>query len=444
MRKVWVIAAREYNAAVHTKAFLISLLIMPILMCGSLLVEVLTRNAAPTEMKRYAVIDLSPGGVVYPLIQKQLEYLPQQQRENVSIEQETPASDTPEAAEQLREHVAERVRHGAFVGFVVIPADVFKVPEPGTAQPGPSRPGTVYYRTNRPLDRFFAPLVQQVVQAQALEQRARTLGVSSEKARQLTSPVEVKTVSPDWREAASAADQQANQEKDEVARMAAVLVPILLMVLMYMVIMMTTMPLMQAVLEEKMQRIAEVLLGSVRPFPLMLGKLLGMTGVSLTISAVYLGGAGWGAAHFGFDKYVRTEVIVWFLVFQALAVLMCGSLFTAVGAAASDLKETQSMVLPIMILVMLPFFVMPKLLQEPNGNLITEMSFFPFATPMLMVGRLGVPNGIPQWQLYVGVAVVLATTLLCVWAAGRIFRVGILMQGKGARLGDLARWVLRG
>jgi ABC-2 type transport system permease protein len=72
------------------------------------------------------------------------------------------------------------------------------------------------------------------------------------------------------------------------------------------------------------------------------------------------------------------------------------------------------------------------------------MSFFPFATPMLMVARLAVPPGIPWWEPVLGVLGVLATTVLCVYAAGRIFRVGILMQGKGARFGEMVKWVFRG
>jgi ABC-2 type transport system permease protein len=74
----------------------------------------------------------------------------------------------------------------------------------------------------------------------------------------------------------------------------------------------------------------------------------------------------------------------------------------------------------------------------------TALSFFPFATPMLMVTRQAIPPGLPLWQPVVGGLLVVATTVFCVYAAGRIFRVGILLQGKGARLSDIARWVFRG
>jgi ABC-2 type transport system permease protein len=230
----------------------------------------------------------------------------------------------------------------------------------------------------------------------------------------------------------------------EQSRFAPVVVPIALMLLMFMVIMMTATPLMQGVVEEKMQRIAEVLLGSVRPFELMLGKLLGMTGVSLTITAVYLGGAYWAAVRYDFAEYVGGGLLAWFVIFQALAALMYGSLFIAIGAACTDMRETQNLLWPVMLLACLPLFLLGSVLQEPNSGVATGLSFFPFATPTLLIARQAVPPGVPGWQPPLGAALVLATTLACVWAAGRIFRVGLLMQGKGARPGELVKWVLRG
>jgi ABC-2 type transport system permease protein len=105
------------------------------------------------------------------------------------------------------------------------------------------------------------------------------------------------------------------------------------------------------------------------------------------------------------------------------------------------MKETQNMMWPVMILAMVPLFLLGNVLQEPNSALAVSLSFFPLATPMLMILRQSVPPGVPSWQPMLGVVVVLLTTLLCVWAAGRIFRVGILMQGKGAKLGEMLSWV---
>ena len=112
---------------------------------------------------------------------------------------------------------------------------------------------------------------------------------------------------------------------------------------MFLVVMVGATPLIQGVIEEKMQRIAEVLLGSVSPFELMAGKLLGMLGVSLTLAAVYLGGCYAALSRFGFTEYLPPDLLAWFLVFQVLAVLMYGSLFIAVGAACTDAKESQAL-----------------------------------------------------------------------------------------------------
>ena len=108
------------------------------------------------------------------------------------------------------------------------------------------------------------------------------------------------------------------------------------------------------------------------------------------------------------------------------------------------MKEAQNLLLPVMLLVCLPLFVLGSLIREPNSAVVTGLSFFPFVTPMLMTARLAIPPGPDPWQPTVAVVVVLAVTVACVYAAGRIFRVGILMQGKGARFGQLLQWVFRG
>src|SRR5260370_37523649 len=103
------------------------------------------------------------------------------------------------------------------------------------------------------------------------------------------------------------------------------------------------------------------------------------------------------------------------------------------------MKETQNLIWPVMLLATMPMFVLGTVLQEPNSPVVAALSFFPFATPMLMIARLAIPPGIPLWQPLVGTALGMATALLCVWAARRNFRVRLLMQGKGARLCDIAR-----
>jgi ABC-2 type transport system permease protein len=201
---------------------------------------------------------------------------------------------------------------------------------------------------------------------------------------------------------------------------------------------------MQSVVEEKMQRIAEVLLGSVSPFELMMGKLLGIVGVSLTMATIYLVGGYIAIHNAGFAQYFPGHVVWWFVLFQGMAVLLYGSIFIAIGAACSDMKEAQNMLTPVMIIVVSPMLVWFQVLKEPLAPLSLALSLFPPATPMLMIVRQAVPPGVPLWQPLLGVALVLLSMLVCVVAAGRIFRVGILIQGKGATVGQMIRWVFRG
>jgi len=233
-------------------------------------------------------------------------------------------------------------------------------------------------------------------------------------------------------------------EAKETNKIANMFVPMGLMMLMFMVVMVGAPPLMQSVLEEKMQRIAEVLLASIAPFPLMMGKLLGMVGVSLTIATVYLVGAYIGIHRAGYGHFFPVHVVWWFILYVSLAVLMFGSLFIAVGAAVSDLKESQSMIMPVMLVVVSPMFVWMNVVKEPSSTFSTVVSLIPPMTPTLMVLRQTVPPGVPLWQPVLGAVLVLLTTIVSVFVSGRIFRVGILMQGKGAKVSEMLRWVLRG
>jgi ABC-2 type transport system permease protein len=394
------------------------------------------------ETKRFAVIDRTTGARLFRVIEKAVEEANEeakkggQDRKPFEVE---PVS--PEASDEQRVKLSEEVRKGKWFAFVDIGKDVLKPATPESAQ---EESHTIRYQSNRPMNRDFPRLLREQVLDKIPDIRFETaeprVKAPLEQVKAIMEPVQVKLTGLARRNPATGQIEDGTTQ----SMFAPVIVPIGLMMLMFMVVMMSATPLMQGVVEEKMQRIAEVLLGSVRPFDLMLGKLLGMTAVSMTISSVYLGSMYWAARQYGFAEYIPADLLVWFLVFQALAALMYGSLFIAVGAACTDMKETQNLMWPVMLLIVLPMFLMGSVLQEPNSTVATGLSFFPFATPMLMIMRQSVPPGIPAWQPQLGVALVLAMTLLCVWAAGRIFRVGILMQGKGAQMGEMMRWIIHG
>jgi ABC-2 type transport system permease protein len=444
---------------VRTKAFVISLLIMPLMMGGSVLMQWLLRDFRDLKDKHFAVVDRTPGARLYPAIQAAVGEYEKGVVDPGTNKQVKPhfivgPVEPSEPIEDLRAQLSERVRKGELFGFLEVGPGVFEMPPPArsgkesvSVDGGPTRPGddprAVRYQSNRPTHQVFPELARRAINNKVHEGRFAREGLKPPAGLtvgEFVEPVRVES------RGLSTRDREGKvQEATPQSQYAPLAVPIGLMFLMYMVVMMGATPLMQGVVEEKMQRIAEVLVGCVRPFELMTGKLMGMTGVSLTITAVYLGGAYWSAQRYGFAEYVGGGLLAWFFVFQALAALMYGALFIAVGAACTDMKETQNLMWPILLLATLPMFVLGSVLQEPNSGPVTALSFFPFATPMLMIARQAVPPGPPHWwQPALGAALVLATTVACVYAAGRIFRVGLLMQGKGARLGEMVKWVLRG
>jgi ABC-type Na+ efflux pump permease subunit len=456
MRKIFCIALREYQAAVKTKSFVISLLILPIMMGGGAALQYFLRDKVDITERHFALVDRTPGQALTPEIEKALAlrnekaiFNPQgkQLQPKFTLTLVPPSDDNPDAVSKQRYELSEQVREHKLFGFADIGAKVgsLETPQPPPAQGDDQAANDkdrydIRYQSDSPTYDTFSRWLEGIVNNVAHELRGKAAGLSAAKLGQVLRPVPLVTTGLSTRDKASGKIAEGSAENPILS----IMVPFGLLMMMFMMVLVGATPLIQGVVEEKMQRIAEVLLGSVRPFQLMMGKLIGMVGVSLTLAAVYLGGAFLAAKHYQIAQYIPLDVLLWFVVFQVLAVVMYGSLFIAIGAACTDMRETQSLIWPVMLLACIPMFVWINVVKEPMSSFSVGISFFPFSTPMIMIARQAVPPGIPMWQPIAGVVVVLATTALCVYIAGRIFRVGILMQGKGANLGQLVKWVVRG
>ena len=221
-------------------------------------------------------------------------------------------------------------------------------------------------------------------------------------------------------------------------------IPMMALILVFVGLMFTAPYALQGVLEEKQQRIAEVLLGCVAPFDLMLGKLLGTVSAALTVVTIYLAVGLLAAARAGWLSYLPLDVIAWILVYEVIAVLLYGSVFIAIGSACTEMKETQGLMMPVMLVIMIPLVFFVQVLQEPTGALVTTLAYIPLMTPLVMPVRVAASSAVAWWEPAVGAVLSLAFAGLCVLAAGRIFRVAILIQGKPPGLRQILRWALRG
>lgn len=438
MRKILLIARREYLTSVKTKAFFIMIVLMPIMMGGGLIAYTLFKNQKDTADKRIAVVDRS-GRLAEGLVaaaeerNRQMVHDPKTGKkvEPAYVIQIVPPDDADPVAQRVE--LSRQVKQRRLAAFVEIGR--------GAVQPGtdPDAARIRYHSENAAIDDARDWLAHPL-NGMIREQRLADAGVEPEARQNLLNWSDVEALGLVTLDAKTGQVKDA-ERSDEVR---VLLIPAMLAMLMFMMIMVGATPMLNVVMEEKMQRIAEVLLGSVKPFQLMLGKLLGTLGVSFTVIAIYMGGGIAAAYYMNAGSYIPFHALPWFFGYMVAAIVLFGSLIIALGAACNDAKEAQSMLMPVWLLVMIPMFVWMPVLKEPLSSFATGLSLVPPFTPILMMLRQSTPAGVPLWQPCVGLLGSLAFALACVWAGGRIFRVGILMQGNPPKPRDLIRWAIRG
>ena len=428
MNKIFIVAHSEFSMLVRTRAFVVTLILMPVLMAASIGLSRAARNATDTNTRTFAYIDRS--GVIAPALEAAAAARNATANASGQPRYEPVAVDpSGKSDDELRLELSDRVRSKEIYAFVEIPAGVMN----------PDQPDEVRYYSNSPSYQALPQWLRTTIGAVVVSQRFRAAAVDPSVVERLIRPTAVNALGLLERDESGKV-----KPPEKVDQRMAAGVPAGMLVLIYLIVMVSAPQLLNTVIEEKMSRISEVLIGSVSPFELMMGKLLGCVGVSLLLAAVYLAGSYGVASYWGMQDAITPTLAAWFLLFLTMAVLMFGAIFIAVGAACSDLKDSQSMMMPVMMLIMFPVFTFAFVMRAPDGNLALALSLFPTAAPFLMLVRIGLQPGPPVWQILLAVAIMMVTTFVTVWAAGRIFRTGILMQGKSPTLGEMIRWVRAG
>ena len=225
----------------------------------------------------------------------------------------------------------------------------------------------------------------------------------------------------------------------------------------------------QGVLEEKTTRVIEVMVSSVRPFQMLMGKVLGIGAVGIvqmviwsvlmlctvffagSIVAFFVDPASMSlpgtasqeeileAVNFTIPP-ISPGVFVWFVLFFLGGYLLYSSLFAAVSSLVEQQQDAQGLLMPIYMLIIIPIVSMMFFVQSPNSTIAIVFSMIPFFSPILMVVRIAVTE-VPFWQVGLSYVLLLGTFVGAMWVSARIYRVGILMYGKKPSLRDLLRWV---
>mgnify|MGYP000553424622 CR=1 FL=1 len=428
MSNIWLIVAREFNERVRKKSFIVTTLLMPVLMLGLMLAPALMMRYASGQTKTIVVIDRSG------LVAQHLE-----------------SSDEVETSD-LPVDTARRVMIDKF-GVLCIGADVL------------ANPSDVKLYANSASSMMLEENLRGQI-AKVLE-REKLRAYRIEDLDRILADVKMQVARND--------EGSPSSGSSAVAAM----VGLGLGMVLYMFLMIYGAMVMQSVIEEKSSRVLEVVVSSVRPFELMMGKIFGVASVAVVqvlIWAVLVCGAGaavmphvlpdgameaaaalqqgggaataaagdfdpetLGAIALATDVSYLAMLFGYLLLFVVGGYLLYSAMFAAVGSAVDNAQDAAQLQTPIMIPIILAVIVEMSVLNDPNSPLAFWFSLIPFTSPVVMMARI--PYGIPTWEIVLSLVLLYAAFVGMVWLSAKIYRVGIFMYGKKPTLREMFRWI---
>jgi len=411
MNKIGIVIKREYLTRVKKKSFIILTLLMPALIVGMIVGIVFLSSISDKKAKVIVVADET--GEYFPILKNTDQY--------VFIEAKDGFAD-------FRKNSDESV-----YATLIISGDLLKNPESITLfshkQVVNSAENAITsqlnaYLTNKKIESYQIPNLQEIIKDSKVD-------------------LKIKTIKTD----------ETGKETQTSATFASS-IGMIFTTLIYMFIFVYGAMVMQGVMEEKNNRIIEVIVSSVKPFDLMMGKLIGIGLVGLTqfaIWAILFLGVGFSSIFLSngfslfqtvnglFGSVNMAEICFYFILFFVGGYLMYASLFAAIGAMVNSQEDTQQYMMPITVLVLFALYAGIFSAQNPDGPLAFWASLVPLTSPIVMMVR--VPFGVPWWQMLLSIALLVATVILIVKLAAKIYRVGILMYGKKPTYAEIVKWL---
>jgi ABC-2 type transport system permease protein len=234
------------------------------------------------------------------------------------------------------------------------------------------------------------------------------------------------------------------------------IVSYLFVLILYVTLIFYGQAIMRGVIEEKNSRVVEIIVSSLRPFQLMMGKILGIAAVGFTQYAI------WALFGFSASRYSKSIVsslfpaaagfkmtsippyiFVYFVVFFILGYFLFATIYAAIGSMVNSEKEAQQLVFPVIMFLVIPMMLMALILRSPNSSLSVILSLIPFFAPILMLMRITILLP-PFIEIASSIALLALSVLLMIWLTAKIYRVGILMYGKRPSIREVAKWMKYG
>ena len=437
MRNIGLIIMREFKERVYKKSFIITTLLMPVLMLVLSIAPALIMFFAKGETKHISVIDQS--GIVADKLES---------NEDVVFEV-VPNGD-------LQTELKRSLEQENF-GVLYIEQDVV------------TNPNKVQLYTNASSSMTIEDSITNQIEDIIETERLKAHNI--ENLPEILKQIEVNISLTTYRNGD-------NEQSEATSSAASRFTGMALGFVLYFFLVIYGSIVMQSIIEEKNSRILEVLVSTVRPFDMMMGKILGVASVALTqiaiwgvllivISAAVIPAvipqdvlAGVEAVQAGADVATLTadidpeaitalasimdtgyisELVVLLLLFMMGGFLLYAAMYAAIGASVDQVQDAQQLTTPVTIPIIFSFIILTMIMNDPNNPLVVWCSIIPFTSPIVMIGRI--PSGIPTWEIVTSLILLYATFIVMVWLAGKIYRVGIFMHGKKPSLKELYRWL---
>ena len=435
MSKIGIIVAREFNERVRKKSFIITTILMPVLMLGMMAAPTLMMLFAKGEQKQLVVLDES--GVIAPQLTGDEEIL------------FTPMDCALESA---------RADESIF-GVLWIGADIVE------------NPNNVKLYTNSSssmsLESNISSQMERVIEQERLKR------YEIENLEQIIKDVEANVSLTTYRN-----DMQSEGEDEEATSSSvAYLLGLVLGMMLYMFLLIYGSMVMTSVIEEKGSRVLDVLVSSVKPFDLMMGKILGVASVAVTQIAIWavlvcglsaavlpslmpedvmqtieaVEAGTMTSAEAGIDADMLSAVslatdpmrlvmmFVWLLLFLVGGFLFYSAMFAAVGSAVDSVQDAIQLQTPITVPIILALILAMSVFNDPSSPLAFWGSVIPFTSPVVMMARI--PFGIPTWEIILSLVLLYISVAAMAWVAGKIYRVGVFMHGKKPSFKELMSWI---
>ncbi len=416
MNKILAVARWEYVEKVKSKAFLIGLFLTPLIMVGMGVLPSLLATQEDRTSKAIGVIDETGQLAALFAERMQTRYLLSDGRPNYVV---MPIEQVPGApAEEAIEEADRRVASGDIEGYCIVkgmgPADT-----------------VVEYRTRAVGDFMLGARIEEALRGIITERRARERGVEPQLLKELQVKLDLRTVKI-----------SKTGEKEDSGFLMVFFSAYVFMMMLFFLIVTSGQVLVRSVLEEKSNRIVEVLVSSCSPTQLMAGKVLGLSGLGFTQIGFWALIGVAATAQFGLNIVPPVNALL-LIVYFVLGYLFYAAVFIAAGSPLTTEQAAQQVTSYLVLLLVIPIVLALPAMKNPDATWIKVLTFIPLLTPTMMALRI--PIQMPQlWEIVLTIVIMLLSIYFGMVAAGRIFRVGILMTGKAPGLGEIFRWIRKG